>query len=586
MPAAPPAPAPPRPVVLLCLLLVLLPACATPAWRSAPVTTTQGGAVACVERHAAEAGAAVLARGGNAADAAVACALALAVTWPPAGNLGGGGLALVREPDGQASLVDFRETAPAAVDAGLFLGPDGAYDPALATDPYRTVGVPGSPAGLALLHARHGALPWAEVVEPARRLAAEGFPVDASLAAWLAAFADELAALPSSAAVFLGPDGSPPAAGERLVQPDLAATLARLADEGPDGFYRGPVGDALVAALAAGGGLLGADDLAGYEPVLRRPLRLRHGDAVVLAAGPPSSGGVALGQLLGLLERWDAAAAPLLSADELHLFAEAGRRAFADRATWLGDPDFSDVPVERLLSDDHLDALAADLDRRHAGDSADHGPPLSEPPPDRPHTTHLSVVDREGRAVSLTTTLEQAFGSKLVAAGTGVLLNDQLRDFNRIPGRTLAAGHIGTGPNLPAPGKRPLTSMTPVIVERDGHLALVTGSPGGRTIISTVARVLLAHLDRDLPLDEAVGLPRVHHGWWPDQLAAEPGGLDPAVRAALRERGHRVVEGDPEAAPLHGTQGCANSVAVDPDSGLRTAVGDPRRHGWTAAVDP
>ncbi|MFT7465334.1 MAG: gamma-glutamyltranspeptidase/glutathione hydrolase [Pseudohongiellaceae bacterium] len=544
--------------------------------------STNGGAVAAVERHAATVGATILSQGGNAIDAAVATALALAVTWPPAGNIGGGGLMLVRLADGQDFALDFRETAPAAIQPRLFLDDQGRYDPQRAKDPGLCAGVPGTVAGLHAAHQSWGRLPWRELVAPAVALAAGGFVIDDTLALWISTFADELAAQPFSAAVFLDAEGRPFAAGARLVQADLAATLQRIAEHGPEGFYAGPVAEEIARFLAAQGGPMTMDDLAAYQPVLRRPLHIPFRGQTVLAFGPPSSGGIALGQILGQLSRLGWVAEPLLSASAVHLYAEAARRAFADRATHLGDPAFHTVPLEFLLSGPHLDALALSVDRNAATPSSTLGPEITDEP--EHDTTHISVIDRFDNAVSLTTTLEEAFGGKAIAGRTGVLLNDQLRDFNRIPGESRTAGHIGTEPNLAAPGKRPLTSMTPILVINDGHPVLATGSPGGRTIINTVTQVLLSFLDRDLGIEQAVRLPRVHHSWFPDRIVAEPGALSDAVLAELRSLGH-VVQIASVHAPLFGTQGCANTVAVDKTSGHRTAVGDPRREGWAAVAD-
>jgi len=548
----------------------------------APSASTNGGAVAAIERHAARVGAEALAHGGNAVDAAVATAFALSVTWPPAGNIGGGGFMIVHLPDGQDFAVDFRETSPAALDADLFLDANGRYDPSRATDPGICAGVPGSVAGLHLAHSNWGRLAWADLLEPAIALARHGFEVDESLATAFANHESALRAQPFSAALFLDDQGHALAAGDVLVQHDLADTLERIADQGPAGFYLGPVAEEIARFVQQCGGSMNTADLAAYEPILRKPLRIPHHGYTVLAFGPPTSGGVALGQIAGQLSRVGWRDSALLSADELHLYAEAARRAFAERATYLGDPAFTDVPVDMLLSGTHLDEMAASINRTRATPSSTLGPRLA---PEATHdTTHLSVIDRFGTAVSLTTTLEQSFGGKAIAGRSGVLLNNQLRDFNRIPGITQAVGHIGTEPNLGAPGKRPLSSMTPIIVLHDGHTVLVTGSPGGRTIINTVTRVMLAMLDHGLDLEQAVRHPRIHHSWFPDELVAEPGALSDTVAAELKRRGHvvRIRSAKP---PATGSQGCAHSVAVDLTTGRRSAVGDPRRQGWAAVTD-
>ncbi len=355
-----------RPLFALRLaMLALTAACAStsaPAVHVAPVVATHGGAVACVERHAAEIGGRILAQRGNAVDAAVAVAFALAVTWPPAGNVGGGGCMIVAMADGRQAAIDARETAPAAVDLGLFLDADGRYDADLVRHPYLCTGVPGSVAGMELAHAEFGVLPWRDLVQPAVELARDGFVVDAVLAKWIASVAEDLGAVPESRRVFLDPFGGPPRAGDVFVQPDLARTLERIAEHGAAGFYRGPVAEALAADIGAHGGLITTDDLAGYRAVRRVPLRSEFAGLTLLTMPPPSSGGVAVGQILGQVERLGVAAVDLDSAAGVHLYAEASRRAFADRAVHIGDPDFVDVPVDALLADEHLDALADAID--------------------------------------------------------------------------------------------------------------------------------------------------------------------------------------------------------------------------------
>ncbi len=555
---------------------------------------TDAGAVACVDRYAAQVGAELLARGGNAVDAAVGTALALAVTWPQAGNLGGGGFMIVRMADGRQISIDARETAPAAFPQDAFLDESGSYDPARASDPWLAIGVPGSVAGLGAAHERFGLLTWAEVVGPAIELARRGFVRDEMFCRYLTSAAAELNALPSSRAIFLNADGTAPAVGTRLTQYQLARTLEVLAAEGSSAFYTGPLAEGLVRDVQAAGGLLTLDDLASYQVLFREPLLLEFAGRTVLAMPPPSSGGVALGQILGQLERVfspatdgqaDAAPTPG-SLRFLHHYAEAARRAFAERARWLGDPDFVPVPTERLLHSATLDALAASIDSQRATASQLLGPPLTpqRAVPESEETTHISVIDADGNAVSFTTTLEATYGSKAVSASTGILLNNQLGDFNRIPGQTTVEGHIGTPANLAAPGKRPLSSMSPVIVLDGEEVVLVTGSPGGRTIINTVAQVVLAHLLHGMPLADAVNAPRVHHQWHPDSLSFESVADWPSteVRQQLEAMGHRL-DRRPDTPPSLGRLGAAHSVARDPASGRITAVGDQRRDGWAAS---
>lgn len=573
----------------LLVLTLLLGACVgAPTTRVERAVWSDAGAVACVERHAARVGAEVLADGGNAVDAAVASALALAVTWPPAGNIGGGAVMVARFADGSATAIDARETAPLGVTPTMFLDEDGAYDPSVAEHPYLCTGVPGTLRGLELAHRRYGSLPWHRLVEPAVALADDGIVVTENLAAWLEWARDGLAANPSSAAIFLRDDGAPLRSGDLLVQADLADTLRAVAYGGADAFYEGPVAKTFVAALQDGGSPMTAADLASYRAVEREPLRFVLAGHDVVSMPPPSSGGVALAQMVGQLGLLGALDAPLDDVDALHLRAEVARRAFADRARRLGDPDHVDVPLDELLAPEHLMDLALSIDADVASSSHDFGPPVERGTGHE--TTHLSVVDGDGDAVSITITLEGMLGGKAVAAGTGVLLNNELRDFNRIPGRTTAIGHIGTAANLAGPRKRPLTSMTPTIVAegaRDdggpGRVLLVTGSPGGRTIINTVLQMALRVAVRGEALDDAVAAPRVHHSWWPDELSVEAGRLPADVLEALRARGHRVVERDVAANPLRGTLGAAHSIALDRATGRMRAVGDPRRDGWAAA---
>jgi len=547
------------------------PQAASPAIECGRALTSSRGAVVCVERRAAEIGARVLADGGNAVDAAVAVAFALAVTYPAAGNLGGGGFMLVAFHDGRGAAIDYRETAPAAAGADLFLDARGEIDASRVDAGPFPAGVPGSVAGLAEAHRRFGVRPWADLVAPARRLAAEGFEVDAVLADGLAKNADLLRRFPSSARCFLHEDGRPYAVGERLVQADLANSLRWVENGGARAFYEGPIATLIAAQMERAGAPMTARDLANYRPVVRELLRTRYRDCELLLMPPPSSGGVALAEILGVLEPFELRRFGGFTADARHLFAEVQRRAFADRAAFLGDPDATPPPLGRLLSAAHFDELRRTIDPARATSSDTLGPPLTVR--EEGSTTHISIVDGDGNAVSNTTTLEDWFGGKLVAEGTGFLLNNELHDFNLEPGLTDRLGHIGTAPNLVRPGRRPLSSMTPCIVQRGGETVLVTGSPGGRSIINTVATVVLAVLEFGRPLDEAVAVARQHQAWFPDELKIEDG-VDAQTRAELMRRGHHVVVA---------TQGDAHSIARDPEHGVVRAVADRRIDGWAAA---
>jgi gamma-glutamyltranspeptidase/glutathione hydrolase len=538
---------------------------AAPPIRCDRAVTSQSGAVVCVERKAAEIGARVLAEGGNAVDAAVAVAFALAVTYPAAGNLGGGGFMVVAFKDGRTAAIDYRETAPAGVDAKLFLDARGCIDKVKSDRGPFVVGVPGTVAGLAEAHRRFGRRPWAELVEPARRLAADGITVDAVLAGGIAKADVHLRRSPAAMRCFFRPDGGAYAVGETLRQPDLANSLRWIEEGGAKAFYEGPIATLIAAELAKAGAAMTVRDLAAYRAIVRPVLRSRFRGCELLTMPPPSSGGVALGEILGILEPLDLKRFGGFTADARHLLAEAERRAFADRAAFLGDPDATEIPIERLLSPQHLDELRRTIDPKRATPSEQLGPPLSAPEEDS--TTHFSVVDGEGNAVANTYTLEDQFGGGLVAEGTGFLLNDELHDFNLKPGRTDREG------NVVRPGRRPLSSMTPCIVQRDGETILVTGSPGGRTIINTVAMVVLGVVEFGLPLDAVLELPRQHHAWFPDRIEVEPA-LDPALRAELERRGHEIKVEE---------QGDAHSITRDPGSGVVHAAADRRVDGWAAA---
>ena len=543
---------PPRPLARLAPLvlvaaLALAPACRAQVSATPPPVRAERGMVVAAERLAAEAGVEVMRAGGNAADAAAATAFALAVTFPVAGNLGGGGFAVLRLPDGTATTLDFRETAPAAATRDMYLGPDGEAVSDLSRRGHLAVGVPGAVAGLLELHARWGRLDRAAVLAPAIRLAQRGVPLSEAEAARLNGFAGRFAAFPATDALFgaaaaarAGRADSTWRPGDRLVQTDLGRTLLRIRDAGRDGFYRGPTADALVDEMRRGGGLITHADLAAYRPVERAPVVGTYRGHRVLSMPPPSSGGVALVQLLNAVEPVDLGALGLGSSASLHLAGEAMRRAYADRAEWLGDPDFVSVPVAGLTDKAYTARRMADFDpdRATGSDQAAAGAA-----PESPQTTHLSVVDADGFAVSLTTTLNGAYGSFVSVPGAGFLLNNEMDDFSAKPGTPNMFGLVGAEANAIAPGKRMLSSMTPTIVEDpEGRLRLVVGSPGGGRIITTVFQVITNVLDHGLDVQAAVAAPRVHHQWLPDVLFAEERSLPADVEAALRARGWRVQQ--------------------------------------------
>lgn len=522
---------------LLLLALVL----AAPAPIGAPpndlVARGRQAAVVTAEPHATRVGLEVLRQGGNAVDAAVAVALTLAVTHPQAGNLGGGGFLLVRMADGRSAAIDFRERAPRSARADMYLRPDGSVDTDRVQFGASAAGVPGSPAGLWHALQRFGTRELKALAAPAIRLAREGFPVDQFLAEALADHRDGLGRYEATRAVFFR-DGAPLQQGDLLVQPDLAGTLQRFADGGPEGFYRGRTAELIVAAMQQGGGGVTADDLADYTAVERAPLATTYRGHEVLSMPPPSSGGVALLQMLNLLEPYDLKAMGHGGSDCLHLLTEVMRRAYADRSRWLGDPDHYAVPVDGLIGKDYAATLRAGIDLERKSEVAPGLPPGAK---DSDDTTHFSIVDGHGNAVACTTTINSTFGAMEVVAGAGFLLNNEMDDFSAKPGVPNQFGLVGGRANAIAPGKRMLSSMTPTIVLRDGELRLVLGAPGGGRIITAVLQVLLGVVDHGMGLELAVRAPRIHHQWLPDEIAWEPLALPPDVRRALAARGHTLA---------------------------------------------
>lgn len=523
---------------------------------------------------ASEAGAAILAQGGNAVDAAVATALALAVTFPEAGNLGGGGFMLIRPGDGSAPVcIDYRETAPGKATATMFAKGESRLG-------HKVVGVPGTPRGLELAHRRYGKLAWKALVEPAVRLAEDGFMLGTRLAADLnkiVALSDEFAELRRVFGKQTGSQAWQP--DDRLVQPDLARTLRQIADDGAAAFYEGPIAEQIVAEMRRGSGLITRTDLANYQAKLRTPMRGAYRDYEILAAPPPSSGGAATIEALNLLERFDLRSHDRWSPRTQHLLIEALRRAFCDRARWLGDPDFVEVP-DHLHSKDYAEQLAEAIELDRATPSQRLAPEIALPS-EGTETTHFSLIDSRGMAVANTYTLEHSYGSRVMVGGAGFLLNNEMGDFNWQPGVTDRGGQIGTTANLIAPGKRMLSSQSPTIVLRDGRVALITGSPGGRTIISTVVCLLVNVLEYGMELQAAVDAPRLHHGWLPDVVQLE-GATQPAYAELvkqLRAMGH-AIDDKPH------RQGSANSIAINSKTGKADAVADRRRAGAAIPLAP
>jgi gamma-glutamyltranspeptidase/glutathione hydrolase len=500
------------------------------------------GMVASQEATATRVGVDVLRRGGNAVDAAVAVGFALAVTLPRAGNIGGGGFMLVHLAERDETVaIDYRETAPAASTPTMFLGPNGEPDPRLSRDSGLAAGVPGTVAGLAEAHRRYGSgrFSLAELIQPAIRLARDGIAVEEDLADSLPRAAARLGRFPSSRRIFLKADGTALGRGDMLVQADLARSLEAIAQRGPAGFYEGTTAQRIVAALAAHGGIMTPQDFSAYRPVIRDVVRGTYRDYAIASMPPPSSGGVHLVQLLNLLEPLDLGTKGHNSAETIHLMAEAMKLAYADRAQYLGDPDSVAVPVRGLTSRAYADRLRPLIDPARARPSADIRP--GDPAPhEGEQTTHFSVVDQWGNAVANTYTLNFSYGLGLVAEGTGILLNNEMDDFAAKAGATNAFGLVQGAANLPGPGRRPLSSMTPTILFRDGRVAMVTGSPGGSRIITITLQTILNVIDHRMNVAEAVIAPRIHHQWLPDAIDAE-GGISPDTLRLLTERGHRIV---------------------------------------------
>jgi gamma-glutamyltranspeptidase/glutathione hydrolase len=567
-----------KPHVALLLVLVTLLAAPPRAQQKDFGVPAKEGVVVCTSAPACDAGAEVLAKGGNAVDAAVATAFALAVTLPAAGNIGGGGFMIVRTPDGNVTSFDFRERAPLASTPTMYLGKDGNIDGSLTRAGYLAPGVPGSVRGMAMAHRKFGKLPWRDVVMPGVLLAEKGFAISEALARGLnREIAGPMKPFPASVAAYGKPGGGEWRGGDRLVLTDLGKTLRAIATEGPDAFYTGWIADAIAADMKANGGLITKEDLAKYEAKERTPVRGTYKGYEIISMPPISSGGVALIEMLNILEPFDLKSKGLLTAPALHYQIEAMRRAYLDRARHLGDPDFVDVPVERLTSKAHAKSVAATIDPNKASSSVELGKDivtLTEAQ-ESSETTHYSVMDRDGMAVTTTTTLEGSYGSHVVVKGAGFLLNNEMGDFNKKPGTTDLTGNIGTPPNVIAPGKRMLSSMTPTMVVRDGKVVLLTGSPGGRTIINTVFTIVFGVVEYGLTGREAVDLARMHHQWLPDRASLEPDGASDEVIATLQKMGHNAARG--------GRQGDAHSIWVAPD-GTIYGIQDMRTPDGKASV--
>ena len=570
----------PRAVIVVATLLFgvaalaqVAPVTQAPAFPPTRGIVANNGMVVAQESRAARIGVEILDRGGNAVDAAVATGFALAVTYPRAGNIGGGGFMVIHlAKENRDFAIDYRETAPAAATATMFLDAKGEPDPAKSRDSALSVGVPGTVAGLALAHQKYGSgkLSLADLIAPAFDLAHKGFAIEDDVADSLPRARERLARWPSTSGILLKNGGQPLQAGDRLIQFDLADTLQAIARDGPRAFYQGRTATRIADAVRKAGGIMTADDLKNYQAIERPIVRGTYRGYDIVSMPPPSSGGVHLIEMLNILEGYELAK---LGRGEKssHLMIEAMKRAYADRAVFMGDPDAVTMPIASLISKSYAASLRASI-----GDKAT---PAADIRPGKPadyegkNTTHFSVIDRDGNAVSNTYTLNFSYGLGLIADGTGVLLNNELDDFTAKSGASNAYGLVGFAANLPGPGKRPLSSMTPAIVLKDGKPFLITGSPGGSRIITAVLQVITNVIDFHMPVAEAVNAPRLHQQWQPEDVLIEPG-FDPAWLAALQARGHAIVPTRPFTS--------ANSIQVMTDGHVIGAA-DPRTRGALAA---
>jgi len=533
------------------------------------------GMVVSVSPDATRVGVEILRQGGNAVDAAVAVGFALAVTHPPAGNIGGGGFMVVHlNRTGEETTLDFRERAPAAATEKMYLDSEGNVVPAMSTVGHKAVAVPGSVRGLHTAWQKYGKLKWKTLLRPAILLAQNGFRVSASLAESLRHKdnSPKLAQFPESKRIFLK-NGGFFEEGDILVQKELASTLRRIANLGPAGFYEGPVASLIVDEMRRGGGLITLDDLKNYQTVFRSPVRGTYRGYEIVSVGPPSSGGVVLLEMLNMMERFPISEYGLNSSRSLHLKAEIMRRAFADRAEFLGDPDFSRIPVRGLTSKDYAAGLAKTISLEHASPSREtpHGNPYAY---ESPETTHYSIVDKDDNAVAVTTTLNGSYGSGVTVKGAGFLLNNEMDDFSSKPGTPNAFRLIQGKVNAIAPLKRPLSAMTPTIVKKDNKIFLVTGSPGGPAIINTVFQIILNVIDYNLDIQEAVDAPRVHHQWLPDELRGEKDTIPIDIETALQARGHTLVYKE--------KIGDAHSILINLKTRVRYGAADPRSDSLAA----
>lgn len=556
-----------RKIILITLIIVI----ATSGILFAQAKAAgRNGMVASVSEIASKVGVEIMQKGGNAVDAAIAVHMALAVTHPQAGNTGGGGFFVIHlAKENKNITIDFREKAPAAGHRDMYLDGNGKVIPDLSSLGYKAVGVPGAVAGCYLAHQKYGSLPWADLIKPAYLLAKEGFEVGYHLAASMKYYQKTFSKFPSTAEIFLK-NGKSYTFQEIWKQEDLATTLKLVMEKGRDGFYQGITAEKIVADMKNNGGLITMQDLENYEAVIREPVTFEFLGYKIVSMPPPSSGGILIKQMLGILEKYDLKSLGHNSSQYIHLLTEVEKLAYADRAQYLGDSDFYDVPIKEITSQDYINARAKLVNLKHATPSSEisNGP---LPAKESPDTTHFSVVDQWGNAVSCTTTLNSTFGAKVVAKGTGILLNNEMDDFSVKPGVPNNYGLVGGEANAIAPNKRMLSSMTPTIVLKDDKVKLVVGAPGGSTIITTVMQGILNTVVFDLPVDRVVSSPRFHHQWLPDQTVVEKTGIALDVIKALSLMGHNIE--------FTSGLGRMYAILIEDESGIILGASDPRAAG-------
>ena len=555
---------------ILTVAFVVVPAATSPAEQKA--AEAAHGMVVSANVLASQTGVDILKKGGNAVDAAVATGFALAVTYPGAGNIGGGGFFVIRLADGATAALDFREKAPQRASRDMYLDSAGNIIPGLSLLGHRAAGVPGSVDGLLTALAKYGTMKRADILEPAIRLARGGFPVDEPLARSIRNAMGDFRKYPAALKVF-APDGKPLQAGDTLYQRDLARTLERIAAEGRNGFYRGETADLIVAEMKRGNGLIDHEDLRSYRSVFREPICGTYRGYDIISMPPPSAGGIALIEILDILEGRKLKPADFHTASAVHYAVEAMKHAYADRAEYIGDPDAVHVPVREIISKGYaakvLGSIRADAatppDSIRTGSFSTH---------ERDQTTHYSVVDKWGNAVSVTTTINGWFGSAVLVDGAGFFLNNEMDDFSSKPGVPNMFGLTGGEANAIAPGKRMLSSMTPTIVVKDGKPLLIAGSPGGSTIITTVLQVVLNVIDFKMDLEHSVAAARFHHQWRPDTVFYERSTFSPEVIRQLEAMGYHLLQ-----RPHNGVQGLVEAIMIDPRRGRLIGVSDPRGEG-------